>query len=152
VSTRYRYRLLKGASWGIAITLEGDSTLDAPPLNDSIPITDRVWFRLNVGWQPGEEEMRFVQLGLPLVAHDIENARPGEAQILIRLTGLEYNPCDYQPEGLAAATAEWAAQEFGFPKPDIPVTFDRARRRYVYTFPRTTQERLDEPVGESRIE
>ncbi len=133
--TSYTYRLLKGASWGILITLRGDflPTAILPP--KAVKITDAVWLQIDVGWHPSEEEVGFLRLGLNLVAGDLERACGGRTPILVRLTGLQYNPTDYQPEGLAAAVAEWAAQVCGFPKPEVPVAFDRARSRYVFDFP-----------------
>jgi hypothetical protein len=134
-SASYTYRLLKGASWGILITLRGDFLPAALLLPKATKITDAVWLQIDVGWCPSEEEVGFLRLGLNLVAGDVERTCGGRTPILVRLTGLQYNPTDYQPEGLAAAVAEWAAQACGFPRPEIPVAFDRARRRYVFDFP-----------------
>jgi hypothetical protein len=147
VPTTHRYRLLQGASWAIAVTLQGEAAPAASLPPGAMPVAGRVWLRLDVGWQPGDEEIGFLQLGLRLVAPAIERAWPGGGPVLVHLTGLEYNPCDYQPEGLAAAVAEWAALECGFPKPVIPAAFDPARRRYVDAFPAVGQNQVDEPVA-----
>lgn len=152
MSTSYRYRLLKGASWGIAITLTGDScTAQAVPPG-AVPVEGRVWLDLRLGWQPDEEEIRFLRDGLRLVARNIQQARPGDRPILVRLTGLEFNPCDYQPEGLAAAAAGWAAQEFGFAAVDVPAEFDPTRRRYVYSFSSPDPDRCQDKTHEDHID
>jgi len=55
--------------------------------------------------------------------------------IVIRLHDVWFNPCDYQPEGFTCAMAGWAAQEFGFVAPVVPITFDQLKKRYVFEFP-----------------
>jgi hypothetical protein len=137
VPTSYRYRLLKGASWGIAIDLRAEAL---PPPAAPVPpgarrVAEGVWLQADPGWPLTEEELAFMELGLQLVADGIAARRPG-ASILVRVVGLDFDPRDYQPEGLAAAIAEWAAQEFGFAKPEIPVSFDPDRNRYVFRFGR----------------
>jgi hypothetical protein len=133
VPTSYRYRLLKGAPWGVAIDLRGEALpLPAGPLPPGArQIAKGVWLQADPGWALSEEELDCLELGLRLVADGIAARRP-EASILVRVVGLDFDPRDYQPEGLAAAIAEWAAQEFGFAKPEIPVTFDPDRNRYVF--------------------
>jgi hypothetical protein len=135
VLTSHTYRLLKGSSWGIVITLEGEVVPGTGISPGAVKITDGIWLEIDVGWRLSEEQVGRLQRGLLLVAPDIERTAGGGRPILARLTGLQYNPTDYQPEGLVAAVAEWAAQACGFPSPPISATFDRARRRYVFTFP-----------------
>ena len=132
--TDYRYRLLKGTSWGIAIDLRAESALLPPgPLPPrAVKIAEALWLEMDMGRLPAEEELAFLSLGLRLVAADVASRRP--ARTLVRIVGLDYNLCDYQPEGLAAAAAGWAATEFGFPVPEIPVAFDGRRNRYVFAF------------------
>ena len=141
MSSSYTYRLLKGASWGIAITLRGEIQTGKVLPSDAVKITDGVWLQIDVGWRPSEEELEFLKLGMNLVASDVEKSYRGRAPILVHLTGLHYNPTDYQPEGLAAAVAEWTAQLCGFPKPEISVGYSRAKRRYVFDFPHTRTDR-----------
>jgi hypothetical protein len=116
------------------ITLRGELLPGAALPPHAGKITEALWLQVDVGWRPSDEEIEFLKLGLHLVAGDVEKACRGKAPILVRLIGLDYNPTDYQPEGLTAAVAEWTAQACSFPKPEIPVAFDRARRRYVFDF------------------
>jgi hypothetical protein len=134
VLINYNYRLLKGASWGIAIKVVGEVLPGAVVPPGASKISEEVWLQVDVGWQPSEEEVGFLQQGLHLVTKELERSCSGRTPILVRLTGLQYNPTDYQPEGLAVAIAEWAAQACGFSKPEVPVVFDRTRRRYVFAF------------------
>jgi hypothetical protein len=123
VPTSYRYRLLKGSTWGIAIDLQATaSSLSANPPPQAEKVVDRLYLQIDLGRPLTEEEVGFLRLGLRLVAAEI--ALRETTPILVRLVALEYNPCDYQPEGLAAAIAGWAAREFSFPESEIPVDFD----------------------------
>lgn len=138
----YTYRLLKGASWGIVITLRGEILTETVLPSDALKIADGVWLQIDVGWRPSEEQLEFLKLGINLVTSDVEKTYRGRTPILVRLTGLQYNPTDYQPEGLAAAVAEWTAQLCGFPKPEISVVFSRSKRRYVFDFPHAETDAL----------
>jgi hypothetical protein len=90
-----------------------------------------------------EREIYFLKLGLRLVATDIARTKPGP--ILVRLLQVDYNPTDYQPEGLTCAIVAWTSQVFGFAKPEIGAEFDKRKARYVFSFeapedvPSTTQ-------------
>jgi hypothetical protein len=135
VPTSYRYRLLKGATWGIAIDLRAEaSPLPADPQPQAERVADGLYLQIDLGRPLTAEESGFLKLGLRLVAAEVIERRQGSAPIFVRVVDLEYNPCDYQPEGLAAAVAGWAAREFSFPGPEIPVAFDRGRNRYVFAF------------------
>jgi hypothetical protein len=137
VPTSYRYRLLQGASWGIAIDVRGEALALPPgPLPPGVEkVAEGLWLQADVGWPLSGDELGFLRLGLRLVAGDMARRREG-APLLVHITALDFDPRDYQPEGLAAAIAEWAAQEFGFPKPEVPVAFDRVHNRYVFSFGR----------------
>ena len=104
-------------------------------------MADKLYLQIDLGRPLTEGELDFLRLGLRLVAADVAERRAGPIQV--RVVGLDYNPCDYQPEGLAAAVAEWAAREFGFPAPEIPVSFDRGRSRYVFAFDQAAPSRAD---------
>jgi hypothetical protein len=136
--------LLKGAGWGIVITLGGEIQTGTILPPDALKITEAVWLQMDVGWRPSDEELKFLQLGLRLVAGNVETSCRGRPPVLVHLTRLHYNPTDYQPEGLVAAVAEWTAQMCAFPKPEIPVAYNRAQRRYIFDFSLT---RTDRPIA-----
>jgi hypothetical protein len=142
VLTSHTYRLLKGSSWGIVITVRGEVLAGAVLSPQSLKIGEALWLQLDLGWRLGEEEMEFLKRGLLLVRDDVEKVCRGGRPILVRLIELQHNPTDYQPEGLAAAIAEWTAQACGFPKPQIPAGFDRTQHRYVFDFSRVESDRL----------
>jgi hypothetical protein len=70
-------------------------------------------------------------LGLKLVSDDIEQHREGGGPVLIRVIDIDYNPTDYQREGLMPAAACWAADAFHFPKPETIGHYDKERRKYL---------------------
>ena len=47
--TDYTYRLLKGASWGIVITLRGELLPEAVLPPNALKITEMVWLQVDVG-------------------------------------------------------------------------------------------------------
>ena len=152
MATSYTYRLLKDASWGIVITLGGDLLPGAILPPHALKISEAVWLDIDVGWRPSEEEAGFLKLGVNLVADEIERTCEGKLPIVVRVTGLQYTPSDYQPEGLAAAIAEWIAQQCGVPKPekmqgDIFLG-DRAAPPREYVF--GARDRCDETVDRIR--
>src|SRR5438309_309471 len=136
-----KYRLVGRASWGIAINTLAEWTPLTEPSGDAIRLSDRLWFSCADKTVPAREVHYFV-LGLKVVLDDIEKQieRSGpmliEKQIersgpmLITAVEIDYNPTDYQPEGLVPAAVCWAAEAFHFPKPDIIGKYDKARRRY----------------------
>jgi hypothetical protein len=129
----HKYRLLGKASWGIAINLVAEYGPVPPGLTNVVAVSEDLRLAL-----PHERltdrEVFFVTLGLRLVADAIRGSKPVSGPLLIRVVELEYNPTDYQPEGLAGAIAEWAAEAFHFPKPAITAAYDKPSRRYVFSF------------------
>jgi len=129
----YNYRLLGKATWGIAIDLTAEYESPGQLPKDAVKIVDGLWLACD---QTGltEKEEFFLRLGLGLVSDAILNAMIHAGVVLIRIVSISYNPTDYQPEGLAAAVAKWAALAFQFEVPDCTAKFDKTRRRYVYPF------------------
>jgi hypothetical protein len=125
VST-FNYRLVK-ASWAIAIDLTADSTCLAVAPSNAVKIKDRLWLRIELSWL-SKEEKNYLGLGLSLVAESVLHHKPDSEHILVRVLDVHFNPCHYQPEGLAAAIRNWAGQEFGFGVAEIPVVVDRDRK------------------------
>jgi hypothetical protein len=127
----YQYRLKK-ASWGIFIDIEAEALAATRPPNDAQSAADGLWLKAPADLAPAERG--FLLTGLRLVAAEVRRCTLG-APHLVHVKEVRFAPPDYQPDGLAAALAEWAAHWFGFEKPDIPVFFDPQKRRYVFKFP-----------------
>ncbi|HEX5323334.1 MAG TPA: hypothetical protein VFW40_06070 [Capsulimonadaceae bacterium] len=145
MASTYTYRsplLLR--SWMVAVNLSAQALPLPEEKAHATEASPGIW--LSYQYEPGPNTLRpllqadernFLALGLRLVADQI-SATAKHLPALIHVEELTFGLCDYQPEGLACAMAGWAAQEFGFAKPRIPVTADRDKRRYVFHFDQTT--------------
>src|SRR5438874_8820022 len=131
----FKYRLVK-ASWGVAIDLTAEAQFPSAVPDNTVKIKDRLWLAIVPPWL-SKEEQQCLQLGLTLVADAILECKPDDPYILVRVLDVQFNPCHYQAEGLAAAIADWAAQEFAFEPVKIPIALDRDRKRYLYRFPQS---------------
>jgi hypothetical protein len=132
MASKYRYRCLK-STWGVAVDLTAEWIPLPADLGKAVRIAEDLWLQVEVTWLTGEER-QYLSTGLQLVVVPIRNHKPIPGPILVRVLDIWFNPCDYQPEGLACALAGWAAQEFGFPAPALPVTFDPGTHRYRFDF------------------
>jgi hypothetical protein len=54
--------------------------------------------------------------------------------VVVELSALDYNPVDYQAEGVEAAIIAWAGEAAGFDPPVTDVRFDPVENRYVFTY------------------
>jgi hypothetical protein len=130
--TTFNYRLAK-ASWAIAIDIVAEAHVVPMTPAKAQMVKERLWLRIDPAWLTDEESAYLVR-GLRLVADYVLDSRRGEEFILIWVREIQFNPCHYQPEGLAAAMMGWAAKEFGFARIEVPVEIDRKSKRYVYNW------------------
>src|SRR5437660_996892 len=138
-----KYRLMGKAGWGIAINISAEwIAIDAPPMR-STQIADGVWFACEDA-RLDADELRNLMLGVKMGSQAIAKKKPAGKAVLIKILEVEYNPTDYQPEGLVAASANWAAEAFGFPKPEIIGIYDKERRKYIFSFEPQSESQFDE--------
>lgn len=132
LSSTYLYRVLK-TSWGVHITLRAEVRGGAPQ-RDAKKVVDGL-FVLDATklFELSPEQMSMLGKGLELVAPEVIAAVP-EPPVTVEVQAVEHNFIDYQDEGLAAAVLGWAIGEFGLPPREIPVSYDRSVRRYVFDF------------------
>lgn len=113
-------------------------TAEAIPLSEfereTISLTPDIHYHAE---RISHEEREAVEKGLLLIAASIRATI--SAPIMICLVDIDYNPCDYQPEGITCAMMEWSAQEFGFTPPTIPVFYDKASNCYHFNFEEAKQ-------------
>ena len=131
LDSTYTYRVLK-SSWGVRVILRAEARSGAPPPG-AMSVADGL-FVLDATDRDGlsPEQMRMLARGLGLVASEIVAA--AEPPVTVEVRDVEHNELDYQDEGLAAAVLGWAIGEFGLKPRDIPVSYHRAERRYVFYF------------------
>lgn len=122
----HKYRLFK-TSYGIAIDLyiEVYMVLD---VHKALRVTDEIYFLVDSKCNLNNNEIDFLHKGLKFVSENIDK----QERLLINIKNVEYNPCDYQPEGLTLAIIEWASEYFKFKKPDMPVVFDFVSKKYKF--------------------
>ena len=128
MASTYHYRLHK-SSWGIAIDLTAETITNTGGVQQ---VADNLYLRVDASVKLSVEELAYLVQGLRLVANQFQSISTSSEPIVVRVLALEYNPCDYQPEGLAYAMMGWAAQEYGFEPPAIQVVFNRQLNRYEF--------------------
>ena len=132
-----KYRLVGKVSWTIAINISAEWNALTEPPSEATQLADWLWFSCADRTVP-VEELHYFMLGLKVVSEDIEKQEKGGGTILIRVLDIDFNPTDYQSEGLMPAAACWAAEAFHFPKPEIIGKYDKERKRYAISVkPRT---------------
>jgi len=108
-------------------------TVERKP-DEAIEIAEDLWLQIGADVSLTKHETFCLVVGLTNVAADVrEHARTSE-NVLIRLSHLDFDPTDFQPEGLTCAIMGWAAKAFDFPSPTIEGFFDDAKGRYVFSF------------------
>jgi hypothetical protein len=133
MASKYQFRCFKG-TWGLWVEL----TAEAIPLSSAsataISISRQLWLQLKLPYI-AHENLRFLIEGLKVVQAKIEERKKNGEPTLISVLEVKPAPSDFQPEALACAVVGWAAQEFGFSSPEIPITFDKQQNRYVVLLP-----------------
>lgn len=117
--TTFRYKQLQ-SQWGILIEMDvhrGTSLNENEKvlvLDPSIFLTAMDRHFMNLGWQA------------------IKNKIPDGVCIFVQR--ICYNVCDYQEEGLACALMGAIGRELMFDPPEVPVTWNPEKNRYVFDF------------------
>lgn len=141
----FKYSFQRKATWGIVVNIVAEYRPLPSAVANASRITEQVWLSIDIQPPLAPKEAFFLRVGLRMVADAIAATKPGSGPILVQVLRVDYNPTDYQPEGLACAIAGWASQVFGFPRPGIEVDFNKQKRRYVFSF--ETQEEVAPIAG-----
>ncbi len=118
MASTYKYRVHK-ASWDIAIDLTAEAVPFTAYAGAALEIAADIALAVTIPDLDAEEN-GYLALGLRLVAQEVRRHTPVGLPLVAHVQKLAFSYTDYQPEGLACALAGWAAQEFGFPAPNIP--------------------------------
>ena len=136
IGTMSGYRFKRQANgFGVFVGVIAEAVPTAGPPVAAEPAGDRVWLDASgvtdafrgTPLALGPEQIGWLRAGLRQVAGDIAPA--GHVTVVVR--ALEIVDVDYVDQGLAAAIAGWAAQEFGFPAPRAVITRDGRTGRYA---------------------
>lgn len=131
---KFSYRIMK-STWGIAIdmTAEVTSMSNYSDQNSCKKISNGLWSKILNNLIQSEEE-DFIWYGLRLVSESIIKKSPHKTDTLILFHNIEYNPCDYQAEGLTAATIEWVSNALSIDVPKINVVFNKQLSKYEFEY------------------
>ncbi|MGB1250968.1 MAG: hypothetical protein ACPG8W_10170 [Candidatus Promineifilaceae bacterium] len=130
----HSYRLIS-SSWGIAIDLTGyyvkDSKHSMEAYADATK-AKKIDNDLYVKILPEltEVEASMLAQGLRSISHQLKSIKP----ITIVISRLNYDPTDYQAEGLYLAIRGWVGQTFKLELPSIPASFNHEQNRYEFDF------------------
>lgn len=134
----YRYRRQTNRFGLFAGVTASVVRADVPPAT-AVQISQRVWIdasHVEDGFRHTplsltQTETDSLRLGLSKVARHIEDADQSP-YITVTVHALEIVLVDYAEDALAPAIAGWAAEEFGFPHPQVHVHFDQPTRQFTF--------------------
>lgn len=136
---QYEYYICK-TSWWIYIDIIAEVVdVDVWGLGHSaMKVTDGIWIKfaespIMEGTAFNMSDLPFLVKGLQMVQDQILSASEYK-NTLILIQSLQYNPCNFQEEGLIAAIIEWAARTFYFKVPTINVSFDKKKNKYIFDY------------------
>lgn len=123
------------SSWGIVVSITAEALKGEGGSDRAVPLGDDVFLvDATQGAGLSGDAMDMLGAGLKLLSSEIASTC-SELPVTIAVRDIQYNDCDFQEEGLAAAIFGWAISEFRLPGREVAVTFDRERNRYVFHLP-----------------
>ena len=122
----HRFRIIE-STWGVAIDLTAHLVSGQPKLESDKQLPNLVFARQDID----DAVRNQAQRGLDSVASTFPKAAAILQNNTLVVDDICYNPCDFQAEGIACATAEWICLELGlFPVP-LKLRFDKCTKQYV---------------------
>ena len=127
------------SSWrvNIKIIAEIKNCPNAQFKDGSIKVAERIW--LKYADEPlikneifCADYLPYFAEGLKLVQAEIQRNSSYDETLII-INSVQFNPSDFQEEGLTAAIIEWASKAFNFQTPTINVDFDKKKNRYIFS-------------------
>ena len=122
------------AQWGIAIDITGEVISFNKYQNKNLckKINDYIWIRFLFSIDYKEENL--IKYGLLRIAESINFASPYKNDTLIIFHTIDYNPCDYQLEGLIPAVYKWISNTFMINTPEYSVKFNGKLNKYEFYY------------------
>ncbi|MBU2709158.1 hypothetical protein KCM76_24395 [Zooshikella marina] len=119
-----RFKILKDSRWGIVIDLKGDYSISDGSGLIHLDLSSLIWIS-------GEE--RFcLERAIDLVGDKLKAKIRDNKDLSIIILGIEFNPCDFQVEGLTWALVQWVSEVFEIDTNFTSVTFNKADNRYEF--------------------
>jgi hypothetical protein len=136
----FTYKFIK-SSWGIYISIKADWSYLSAYGRPSVKISEKLFFAAEAPYLI-EVQLKYLHLGLSLLADEFDEKFKHREPVVVILKAVDFNPLDYQDEGLAAALMCWMSEEFEIPIAPLEIKFDRANNRYLFNFETETKQNL----------
>lgn len=121
-----RLTILK-TSWGIAIFYEIKEIVNFDKRDTNIKeISPLVFLKLN-DIIIDETSLKFLKRGVESIIRYIETF-----PVCFSLEKLQYNICDYQPEGMYYMFRKWFFEKHNMEIPAINVYYDKEKNKYIF--------------------
>lgn len=131
---KYSFRTIK-TSWGIAIDIIAEcaskNKFPSDSENSIVSIVPGLWGVILDKRLPNND-IQFIWKGLKNISQLILSNSTYKDDTLIIIHSIDFNFCDYQPEGLTPAIIGWAANSLGFAEPLIEALFDSNENKYNF--------------------
>lgn len=135
----YLYSIRKSSWWiNIKIIAQIENCTNVQSKDGLIKVGEGIW--LKYADEPlieneifCSEYMPYFVKGLKLVQEEIKRNSLYEENLII-INSVQFNPSDFQEEGLTATIMGWAAKAFSFQTPTINIEFDKKNNRYIFDF------------------
>lgn len=136
---KHSYFICKSSWWiYIEIIAEYKDYRNEKNTTNAIKVADGIWLKFaDVPLLENEifcqDDLPYLKKGLEIVKNQIINNSIYENTLII-INSIQFNPCDFQEEGLTAAIIGWASEAFEFEQPIINVSFQKEKNRYHFEF------------------
>ena len=127
------YYKIRQSSWGIYIKIDWDIFTFTEIQEDYIRVDDGMFLDVSAV-HITTIQIDYLILGIKLIAKRILDKIDSNIPLVIKIINLEFNIADYQHEGLACAIGEGLAIKFNIKMPDVSVTFDSSKNKYIFQF------------------
>lgn len=134
----YTFKICK-SSWGVYVKLIAEYVqMDFAHVQQAVQIDGNIWLKfsdrpLTKGAKFWDGDIPYLEKGLQLVKDNIKTKSKYQYTLIV-IHDIIYNPCDFQEEGIIAATVGWSAKVFEFVPPNIDINFNKAQNKYEFEF------------------
>jgi len=118
------FRIIKNSSWGIVIRLECD-------VNVTNGVSDIELNLSNVEWL-SDKEKDCLNYGLDIVRDSLKVKLRSNEALIVTVKAIDFNPCDYQPEGLTWALVQWVNEVYSLNVHYSEVNFNKNIGQYEF--------------------
>ncbi len=129
--SEYVHRVREQVAWGVWVTIDCVAFSKKGYQGSTINMLPCLDLAFPDGWRH-EQLIDSFSHGLQLIVSEL-CAQFGEP-IVVKVQKLEFNPADFQDEGLGYALAGWLIQEYELNVELPSVHYDKVRKRYIYPY------------------